>query len=121
VAKERVFIVLMHKNSLKGPVRKGVEPQWEVEERVEFVNQIRKKHIETGTAIADYLDRKMVSGARFGMTDYAKFEEYVRTKYSKQMAQLDSVYGGQRIPTEDPEIFVDTFGNVRARTVFDPV
>lgn len=119
MSKEKVFIVLMHKNNLKCPTKKGKEAQWEVEERVEFVNQLRKKHIEMGSAIGDYINRTMVSGARYGMDDYSKFEEYVRTKYAKQLAQLDEVYREQQVKDDSPEVYADQFGNIRQRTVFD--
>lgn len=120
MSKEKVFIILMHKNNLKVATQKGKEAQWEVEERVEFVNQIRNKHIQMGSAIGDYMNRTMVSGARFGMNDYDKFEEYVRAKYDKQMAQLDAAYRAERpVIEESPEVFADEFGNVRPRTVFD--
>lgn len=116
MAKEKVFIILSHKNSLK----KGSTTEWEVQETVEFVNQIRNRHISTSSAIADYLNRKMISGARYGMDDYDKFEEYVRNKYAKQMNELDSAYREQRVEEpSSPEVFVDQFGNVRAKTVFD--
>lgn len=119
MSKEKVFIVLMHKNVLKSPATKIKEAVWEVEERVEFVNQVRNKHIQTGTAIADYINRKMISGARYGMTDYDKFEEYVTTKYKDQMKQLGAAYRNERIVEESQEVFADEFGNIRPRTVFD--
>ncbi len=123
MSKEKVFIVLMHKNNIKAGHRTGAadskQAEWEVEERVEFVNQVRNKHIQSGSAIGNYLERKMVTGARFGMDDYAKFEEYVRSKYPEQMKQLDAVYRAEQVADESPEVFVDSFGNVRTRTVFD--
>jgi hypothetical protein len=123
MSKEKVFIVLSHKNSLKRDPKtgKGMADQWEVSETVEFVNQIRNKHTSTASAIGDYLNKKMIIGSRYGVTDYDKFEEYIRNKYAKQMAQLDAVYREQQVVDESPEVFVDQFGNVRARTVFDVV
>ena len=62
----------------------------------------------------------MITGSRYGITEYDKFEEYVRTKYKKQMDELDAAYREVQIqPEESPEVFVDQFGNVRAKTVFD--
>jgi hypothetical protein len=120
MSKEKVFIVISHKNSLKGKPVKGQEPVWEVAETVEFVNQLRNRHISMSSAIGDYLNKKMITGARYGMDDYEKFEEYVRTKYGKQMKELDSFYRSEQVVEEEsPEVFVDEFGNVRARTVFD--
>jgi len=121
MSKEKVFIVLSHKNSLKRDPKtgKGMADQWEVSETVEFVNQIRNKHTSTASAIGDYINRKMVIGSRYGVTEYDKFEEYVRKKYAKQMAQLDAAYREQQVVDESPEVFVDQFGNVRPRTVFD--
>lgn len=121
MSKEKVFIVLIHKNSLKVPTQKGQEPQWEVEERVEFVNQLRKKHLDYNIAIADYMNRKMVAGTRYGMNDYDKFEQYIRNKYPEQLKQLDTLYREQQIVVEDtgPELFMDRQGNLRPRTVFD--
>ncbi len=118
MSKEKVFIVISHKNSLK----KGSKTEWEVAETVEFVNQIRNRHTTMGSAIGDYLNKKMITGARYGMTDYEKFEEYVRTKYGEQMKQLDMAYRPLQVGEEDEqEVFADQFGNIRARTVFDPV
>ena len=54
--------------------------------------------------------------------DYEKFEEYIRTKYGKEMADLDSIYRSlQTKEVDTTEVFSDAFGNIRARTVFDPV
>lgn len=120
--KEKIFIVVSHKNSLKHKVIKGREPEWEVTETVEFVNQLRNKHISMSTAIGDYINRKMVSGTRYGMDDYEKFETYVRSKYDKQMEQLDAAYRTEQVAEEpSPEIFTDEFGNVRTKTIFDTV
>lgn len=126
--KENVYIVISHKHTPKKGSKTGAAgskaPEWEVSESVEFVNILRNKHISMSSAIGDYLNRKMVSGARMGMGDYNKFEEYVRTKYAKQMKELDTSYRSQQVvdTTEpSPEVFSDEFGNIRARTVFDPV
>ena len=126
MSKEKVFIVLSHKNMLKKDPRTGkcVKDKWEVSETVEFVNQLRNKHITTSSAIGDYLNRKLLSGTSYGITDYNAFEEYVRTKYQKQMAELDSAYGHLRAENkvEDlPDVITDQFGNMRAKTVFDHV
>jgi len=124
--KEKIFIVISHKNSLKPKlrVRTGTADDWEITETVEFVNQIRNRHTSMSSAIGDYVNRKMITGARFDITDYNKFENYVRSKYPKQMAELDAAYNSTR-PAEEvvesPEVFVDPFGNVRTKTVFDPV
>lgn len=123
--KEKVFIVVSHKHA----PRKGSHPgqataketEWEVAETVEFVNQVRSKHIATASAIGDYINRKMVIGERFGIKDYDKFEEYVRGKYAQQMDSLDTAYREAQAPkAESPEVFVDEFGTVRTKTVFDP-
>jgi hypothetical protein len=54
------------------------------------------------------------------VTEYEKFEEYIRTKYKKQMDELDTAYRDQQVaPPESPEVFIDSFGNVRQKTVFD--
>jgi hypothetical protein len=120
--KEKVYIVVSHKHVLKTPGTKKSEPVWEVAESVEFVNQLRNKHLTTSSAIGDYINRKMEKGERHGMGDYDKFEEYVRSKYAKEMAELDNAYRAQVIFDVTPpeqEVFADEFGNVRARTVFD--
>jgi len=120
-----VFIIVTHLNSPKKgshPGReKSPEVQWEISETVEFVNQVRKRHISTASAIGDYINRKMITGARYGITEYSQFEEYVRKKYKKQMEELDAAYRPQQVADESPAVFVDEFGNVRAKTVFDPV
>lgn len=122
MSKEKVYIVISHKYSLKKDPRTGkfIKDQWEVNETVEFVNQLRNRHTTTSSAIGDYLNRKLITGTKLGMTDYDQFEQYVRKKYTKQMEELDAAY---RPKAEEKinksEIFVDSFGNVRAKTVFD--
>ena len=117
MSKEKVFIVLSHKHSLKAKSR----TEWEVSETVEFVNQLRNRHISMSSAIGDYLNRKMLSGERHGMTDYNKFEEYVRGKYAKQMSELDTAYADMRVADNSvvSNMITDQFGNVREKTVFD--
>lgn len=120
--KEKVYIVVSHKHILKTPGTKNKEPVWEVSEAVEFVNQLRNRHLTTSSAIGDYINRKMEKGERHGMGDYAVFEEYVRSKYAKEMSQLDAAYRAEQVAVEEvasPEVFADQFGNLRARTVFD--
>jgi hypothetical protein len=114
--KEKVYIVVSHRHVLKTPGTKNREPVWEVAESVEFVNQLRNKHLTTSSAIGDYINRKMEKGERHGMGDY------VRSKYAKEMAELDKAYRAQVIFDVTPpeqEVFADEFGNLRARTVFD--
>jgi hypothetical protein len=118
MSKEKVFIVLSHKNTL----RKGSRTDWEVVETVEFVNNLKKRHVTMSSAIGDYLNRKIISGKKVGMEDYDYFETYVRKKYAKQMEELDSAYHDDVVKTEEgPELVTDTFGNVRPKTVFDNV
>jgi hypothetical protein len=115
MSKEKVFIVLSHKHSLK----KGTSDEWEVTETVEFVNQLRNKHTTMSTAIGDYINRKMLSGSRFGMDEYEKFENYVRGKYAKQMDELDKAYSRLQEAAPVSDLISDEFGNLRLRTVFD--
>ena len=121
--KEKVYIVVSHKHVLKTPGSRNKQPQWDVAETVEFVSQLRNRHLTTSSAIGDYINRKLQSGARVGMADYDKFEEYIRSKYAKEMAQLDAAYRADQVQPEvienTTEVFSDQFGNVRARTVFD--
>lgn len=116
--KEKVYIVVSHKHSLK----KGTT-EWEVSETVEFVNQLRTRHQTMSSAIGDYINRKMIKGERMGMGDYDKFERYVRSKYEKEMSELDASYEKDRAPVPEKidNTITDAFGNVRARTVFDKV
>lgn len=115
--KEKVFIVLCHKHVLK----KGTRNEWEVSETVEFVNQLRNRHLTTSSAIGDYINRKMQSGERVGMSDYTKFENYLYSKYKKEMDELDTAYGNERAlgKISEPELITDSFGNLRPATVFD--
>jgi hypothetical protein len=125
MSKEKVFIVLSHKNSLK----KGSKTEWEVTETIEFVNQLRNKHTSMSSAVCDYLDEKMITGSRIGMGDYTKFNEYICSKYEKQLTELDAAYKPKKeVPQLDQEqIFknnttqrlTDAYGNTRAPTVFD--
>lgn len=120
MAKEKVFIVLSHRHSLK-PRSNG---EWQVHESVEFVSSLKNRHYQMSTAIGDYLNRKMITGSAIGMTDYDHFEAYVRKKYKEQMTEIDQSYSSLRAPVvaaEDAteETVVDEFGNTRAKTVFD--
>ena len=125
MAKEKVFIVVSHKHSLKNKRSKTENPNdWQVTETVEFVNQLRPRHISMSSAIGDYINREMISGARFGITEYGPFEDYVRKTYAKELAQLDALYRKDQVveePVPNQEVFADEFGNIRAKTVFDPV
>ncbi len=117
MSKEKVFIVLSHKHSLKA----GSKTDWEVAETVEFVNQLRDRHISYSSAIGDYLNEKMISGKRYGMDQYSKFEEYIRKKYSKQLSQLDSMYKAEKNVAVDnsPELVMGADGSLRPKTVMD--
>lgn len=129
MSKEKIFIVLSLKHSPKKGSHTGAakssNTEWERTETVEFVNQLRNRHYTTSAAIGDYINRTMITGARYGMDDYDKFEGYIRTQYSKEIGQLDSLYREQQVVVENPvvdtspEVFSDEFGNIRARTVFD--
>lgn len=90
---EKVYIVLSHKHNLKKRARKD---QWEVSEVVEFVSQLKNRHISNASAIGDYINRKMIKGASRGMPDYTNFEQYIRNKYADQMFQLDTAYSTDR-------------------------
>jgi len=117
MSKEKVFIVLSHKHSLSNR-RTG---DWEVNETIEFVNQLRNRHYTTSTVIVDYLNRKLITGKRAGFDTYDKFDEYARKKYPKQLAELDQAYGSLVTATVDtsPALITDEFGNIRTATVFD--
>jgi hypothetical protein len=88
MSKEKVFIVVSHTNALK----EGSRDEWQVHEKVEFVNQLKKRHTDTASAIGDYLNRKIVKGAFYGFDEYDKLENYIRSKYKEQMTRLDSFY-----------------------------
>lgn len=116
--KIKVFIVLSHKHSLK----KNSKTEWDVVESVEIVDQLRSRHITMSSAVGDYINRKMESGSRVGMDNYDKFETYIRNRYPKEMAQVDKVYLKDQVASNlppEPELFTDSHGNVRTRTVFD--
>lgn len=121
MSKEKVFIVMSHKHSLKSKTKVASQDDWQTHETVEFVNQLRPHHLHTSSVVADYINRTIMVGARHNMT-YERFEELVRSKYADQMAQLDTAYNSNRVPevvdTTEP-LFTDQFGNVRAKTVFD--
>lgn len=127
MAKEKVFIVLLHKHNLK----KGTADQWEVTETVEFVSQLRNRHTQMASAIGDYINQKMVTGARYGFSDYSVFENYIQSKYEKQLDQLKNAYPRpeddkaetKKEPVVDEKAgwILDEFGNERAPTVFDKV
>jgi hypothetical protein len=122
--KEKVFIVISHKNQLRKGQRPGKKNkdnlQWEVVENIEFVSNLKERHRSMSSAIGDYINRKMITGERHGMGNYVVFEEYVRKKYEAQMKELDAVYENDRVEEEfRPVMITDSFGNHRERTVFD--
>ena len=137
MSKEKVFIVISHKRVLKKNNRVGsrkpIESDWEMVETIEFVNHLKKQHITMSSSTADYLNRKLLSGQHLGMESYDHFENYIETKYPKQLAELDVSYKEQQVkppiaeksPIAEVELepsvplFTDEFGNVRARTIFD--
>jgi hypothetical protein len=114
MAKKNIYIVLMHSHALKS----GSKSEWETNERVEFVDNLRKRHISFSTAIGDYTNKKMISGSRYNINDYNQFEEYLKGKYPEQMKQLDKIYGNEAAVIISDDM-VDEFGNKRAKTVFD--
>ena len=109
MAKEQIYIVVSHKNSLKS----GSRTEWEVTEKVEFINQLKKRHINQSSVIANYLEKKMISGKRFGLEDYDKFENYIRTKYPAQLKELDNHYRPEDLSLSEetsPALEVDKEG-----------
>jgi hypothetical protein len=110
-----VYIIISHKHSLKA----GTKDQWETTEQVEFVDRLRKKHHEMSTAIASFTDRRMLTGARYSITDYTSFIDYIRKKYPKQLAELESQFGPAVDQPQTPDQIQDMFGNTRSKTVFD--
>jgi len=123
MAKEKVFIVLSHKHSVKKGTRvaKDSQPEWEATETIEFVNQLRNRHVTMSSAIGDYINSKMITGDRVGMSEYEKFDTYIRKKYAAQMKELDDAYKSSQVVIEDtsPAVVTDQFGNIRVATVFD--
>lgn len=113
--REKVYIILSHKHSL----RAGSGTDWEVSEKVEFVNQLRKHHYTMSSAIGDFLKREMVVAGKAGISNYEHFEDYVRNKYASQFNELSTAYGHLRSPVIENSEFVDQFGNKRQKTVFD--
>lgn len=113
--KEKVYIILSHKHSLKPRSR----TEWEVTETVEFVNSVKRRHYQTASAIGDYLEEKMIMGSRVGMGEYEAFERYVNKKYGKQMSELAAAYPKEKTEQTVDPVVTDEFGNVRAPTVFD--
>lgn len=110
---EKVYIVVSHKHMLKSSATETKEATWEVAEKVEFVNQLRSRHYTSSSAIGDYINRKMEKGAHYGMDDYDKFEEYIRSKYEKEMSQLDKAYLDKQVPKASLNL------NNTQKTVFD--
>lgn len=101
--KEKVFIVLTHKHSLKA----GTKDDWEVTEKVEFINAIRDRHYNYASAIGDYINKSMLVGKRIGMGEYDNFERYVRKKYAKQMDALDQAYNSDQVAEQEESVVSD--------------
>lgn len=118
MAKEKVYIVLSHVNQYQHKSN-----QWEVVEKVEFVNSLRTRHYTTASVVADYINSKIIVGNRVGFHDYSQLDGYVRSKYPNQMKEIDNAYGDMRVQVDVPEaemtLIVDNFGVTRAKTIFD--
>ena len=117
MSKDKVFIVLSHKNSLK----KGSRTDWEVTETVEFVNCLRNKHTTLSTVIIDYINREIIKGKSAGITDYQKVEDYVRSKYGPQMKILDKQYRPENLSVDTKgdtlTVVADQSGNLHAEAI----
>ena len=119
MAKENVYIVLFHKHVLTTPGKKGDKPIWSLSEKVEFVSKLRNKHLTMSSAVGDYINRKMESDSRIKFNGYNNFEKYIRSKFPKEMEQLDNAYDADRIKDTAPILVTDQFGQTREQTIFD--
>lgn len=117
--KKNIYLVLTHVHRLK----KFSKTEWEVTEYLEIVDKLKSKHYATASAIGDYTAGKMIVGTKVGMTEYTKFDTYIRNKYPNEMSQVDTRYGDSRayelVADQPADVFVDSFGNQREKTVFD--
>ena len=88
-----VFLVLIHSKIIKD----GKE---HVVERCEFVDVLKKKHIDTSTVVIDYLNERIVKN-RGGEGEYSDFVSYITDNYPDQMGELQEEYKSEG--TEDTD------------------
>jgi hypothetical protein len=89
MSKEKVFIVVSHSRlPSKDRAKQG---QWEVTEKIEFVDQLRKRHIDMSSITVDYLEEKVLYGNPKNI-QYDEFIKYVTERCPRQMKELNETY-----------------------------
>lgn len=121
--KQKVFIVLTHIRTMnKNPKTSSEDsgpprPKMEIQERCEFVDEVKKRHTVEATLIIDYINQKIVKDrSNFGR--YEDFDAYLRNKYSDQMKELDAEYRPELIPVDDAQKIIQ---KITEEEDFNPV
>lgn len=99
---KKCFVVVTHK-SIIGTSQNGGQ-EWQTEENVEFVTEVRKRHTDCASIIADAVNQKVIKGSRFGYDSYQKVDDYLRKSYNKQMQELDVLLGRASPTTQGDDV-----------------
>lgn len=97
MSKGNVFIVMVHHN-----IRNNKTKKMEVHEKIEFVDDLKTRHITSATVILDYLNRKIVKN-RGDTGTYEEFEAYVTNACPKQMAELEEYRAPSLVIEDEPD------------------
>lgn len=80
---KNVYIVLTHTKSLV----RGSTTKWEVIEKCEFVDNVKRRHAERASVILDYTNSTIVKD-RDGTGVFDEFMTYVDGAYPQQMQEI---------------------------------
>lgn len=117
--KQKVFIVLTHTRTMNKHPRASSEdsgpprPRMEIQERCEFVNEVKKRHIAEATLIIDYINQKIIKD-RSNSGRYEEFDAYLRERHPDQMKELDAEYRPVLVPADDAQKIIQKIAEEEA-------
>jgi hypothetical protein len=85
--KKHIYVVLTYTKRLV----KGSRTEWEAIEKCEFVDALKRRHIDSSEVILDLTDR-IIYKNRTDLDDYNSFYDYVKKSYPQQMTELENEY-----------------------------
>lgn len=112
MSKKGVFIVVTHHRIMARPEMTENDSgppalKMEIQERCEFVDELKNRYLPSATFILDFLNRKIIKD-RSNAGTYEEFEEYVMLRYPQQMNALIAKYRPEElVPKTDVEKIID--------------
>ena len=88
--KEKVFVVLTH-HRVPSASKPGA---WDIKERADFVDQIRKRHQSAATTIVDYINEEVVKDRN--KRNYKDLLWHLTKTYPQQMKELRAEYKDEK-------------------------